>query len=114
MKLKLKKKPRTFFPRGDKKIKIEDLGDIELMPNEQVTFVKESGARFDFVSKNWGFYATPSLNDRLKNEGFKTAMVENSKGSIYIMVVEIKKLKLFQEYCNMENQKILEWLDERR
>lgn len=114
MKLKLKKKPRIFFPSGDKKIKIEDLGDIELMPNEQLTFVKESGARFDFASKNWGFYATPSVNNRLKNEGFKTAMVENSKGSIYIMVVETKKLKLFKEYCNTENQKILEWLDERR
>ena len=29
------------------------------------------------------------------------------------MVVEVEKLFLFQEYCKMEDQKILEWLDER-
>ena len=113
MKIKIKKKPRIFFPREDQKIKIKDLGDIELMPDEQLTFVKESGARFDFVSKNWGFYATPSVNKRLKGENFKTAIVQNSKGNIYIMVVEIEKLFLFEEYCKMEDQKILEWLDER-
>ena len=113
MKYNFKKKPRIFYPRGDKKIKIKDLGDIELMANEQLTFVKDSGARFDFVSKDWGFYATPSVNNRLKNENFKTALVQNSKGNIYVMVVEIEKLKLFEEYCKMEDQKILEWLDER-
>ena len=42
MKIKIKKKPRIFFPREDQKIKIKDLGDIELMPDEQLTFVKES------------------------------------------------------------------------
>ena len=113
MKLNLKKKPRIFFPRGDKKIKIKDLGDIELMPDEQLTFVKHSGARFDFVSKDWGFYATPSVNKRLRSENFKTAIVQDSNHNIYIMVVEIEKLKLFEAYCKMEDQKILEWLDER-
>lgn len=113
MKLNLKKVPRIFYPRGDFKIKIRDLGDIELMPNEQITFVKKSGSRFDFVSKDWGFYATPSVNKRLKNENFKTAIVQNNKGNVYIMVVETEKLKSFKEYCKMEDQRILEWLDER-
>ena len=31
---------------------------------------------------------------------------------IYIMVVEVKFLNLFKEYCEVENQKILIWLDD--
>ena len=113
MKVFLKKNPRKFYPRGDKKIKIIDMGDIELSPDEQITFIKKSGARIDFVSKSWGYYATPSINRRLKNENFKTAIVKNSSNNIYIMVVEISKLDLFINYCKAENQDILEWLDER-
>ena len=40
MKVFLKKNPRKFYPRGDKKIKIIDMGDIELSPDEQITFIK--------------------------------------------------------------------------
>lgn len=113
MKINIKKSPRIFYPRGDEKIQIKDCGDIYLEDDEQVTFVKMSGSRFDFVSKNWGFYATPSVNKRLKSENFKTAIVKNNFGSIYIMSVEITKLDLFEKYCAMEEQKVIEWLDER-
>tara|TARA_B100001741_G_scaffold270107_1_gene237533 strand:+ start:1625 stop:1975 length:351 start_codon:yes stop_codon:yes gene_type:complete len=113
MKLKLKDKPRVFYPKGDRKIKISDFGDIELLPDEQLTFVTNSKKRHDFVSKNWGFYATPSINHRLKKEGFKTALVKNLKGNLYIMVIENDKLDLFEEYCKSEDQIVIEWLDER-
>ena len=31
---------------------------------------------------------------------------------IYIMIVEVKFLNLFKEYCEVEDQKILIWLDD--
>lgn len=113
MKLDLKKKPRYFKPRKDKSIVISDLGTINLAPNEQLTFINESGKNHDFAAKDWGFYATPSINGRLKNEGFKTALVRNTFGQIYIMVVDTDKMDLFRKYCKEELQEVLEWLDER-
>ena len=66
------------------------------------------------LCKDWGFYSTPSINGRLKNEGFKTALVENQNGQIYVMSVDKDKLDLFEKYCKDENQTVLEWLDERK
>ena len=64
-----------------------------------ISFVNERNKRHDFVSKEWGFYATPSINSRLKSEGFKTALVKNKKNQIYIMVVEETQMELFKLYC---------------
>lgn len=114
MKLKIKDIPRIFRPRKDKDIYISDYGDIHLEPDEQVSFVTASGKRHDFAAKEWGFYATPSVNSRLKNEGFKTALIVNTFGQVYIMVVDINKMELFEKYCEVEEQQILEWLDERK
>ena len=110
-----KRPPRKFLVgRTDEKISISDCGDIYLDANEQVTMISLNGKRHDFVSKEWGFYATPSVNGRLKNEGFKTALVQNSSGQIYIMVVDKDSLGEFERYCTMEKQQVLEWLDERK
>ena len=38
--------------------------------------------------ENWGFYATPSINDRLHKQGYRCALVKNKKGSLYIMLIE--------------------------
>ena len=113
MKLNLKSPPRSFFPREDKKIEIKDHGEIELMPDEQITFVKPSGRRIDFASKNWGYYVTPSVNNNLKKQGFKTALVKNEIGNIYVLVVEEDKIDSFLKYCDEEKQNIIDWLDEK-
>ena len=68
----------------------------------------------DFACKDWGFYSTPSINGRLKNEGFKTALVENLKGQVYVMSVDSERIDIFEKYCENESQTILEWLDERK
>jgi hypothetical protein len=112
MRLELKKAPRIFTVGVDGAIKIKDMGDVHLAANEQLTFVTEEGGRFDFVRKNWGFYATPSINGRLVQEGFRTALVENESGRIYLMVVEEKMMMHFERYCHDERQKILQWLNE--
>jgi hypothetical protein len=106
--------PRLFAVGADQSIEISDHGDIFLEPDGQVTFVTASGSRHDFAAKDWGFYATPSVNGRLANEGFKTALVQNEAGLLFIMVVELEKQHLFERYCVVENQNVLEWLDERK
>lgn len=89
-----------------------DSADIHLDENEQVTFVTDGGQRYDFVRKEWGFYATPSINRRLKKEGFRTALVKNAQGRVYLMVVEVGKQDLFERYCEKEDQLVVEWLDD--
>jgi hypothetical protein len=107
--------PRTFkVGKPENKIVISDFGDLTLGANEQITLVSENGKRHDFAAKDWGFYSTPSINGRLKDEGFKTALVENQKGQIYIMSVDKDKMHLFEKYCIDEKQTVLEWLDERK
>ena len=76
MKYSLKKKARIFKVGTNNHIEIKDVGEIYLDPDEQITFVTRDGKRHDFVSKTWGFYVTPSINVRLKKEGFKTNMSE--------------------------------------
>ena len=115
MKYFSKNPPRKFkVGKPENKIVISDFGDLVLEPNEQITLVSEHGKRHDFAAKDWGFYSTPSINGRLKDEGFKTALVENQKGQIYIMSVDKDKINLFEKYCLNEQQTVLEWLDERK
>jgi len=109
-----KEPPRVFTVGVNQSIEIRDHGDIFLEPDGQVTFVTPNGSRHDFAAKDWGFYATPSVNGRLSSEGFKTALVQNEAGLLYVMVVEVEKRDLFDRYCAVENQNVLEWLDEGR
>ena len=112
MQIKLNESPREFAVGINGNIVIKDIGEIDLSDNEMVTFITDIGSRFDFVQKNWGFYATPSINSRLTKEGFKTALVQNKFKQVYVMVVEKKKIEAFQKYCADENQTVLRWLDE--
>lgn len=111
MKVDTQDKPRYFRVGVDGDIEIAHQADITLDPNEQVTFVTDTGAEFDFVRKDWGYYATPSINRRLKSFGFQTALVQNAKGHVYIFVVEPGKMDAFEEYCRIEKQTVLMWLD---
>ena len=47
-------------------------------------------------AKIGGFYSTPSINGRLKNEGFKTALVENLKGQVYVMSVDSERIDILR------------------
>lgn len=113
MKFSLKNPPRVFRVGAEGHIEISDCGDIELEANEQVTFLTPSGKAHDFAAKSWGFYGTPSVNGRLKDQGFKTALVRNAFGKIYIMVVDENEMQAFTSYLAEEKNDLLEWLDER-
>ena len=100
MKIKLKDEPRKFT---FKDITLSDMGKIHLENNEMVSFVNQSGKECDFVQKSWGFYVCPSVNGRLKHEGFKTALVSNTDKRLYVLVVDKDKIKEFHEYMKDQN-----------
>lgn len=102
--------PRTFSVNG---VELVDLGKIRLEPNEMVSFQTSSGKECDFTATSWGFYLGPSLNGRLKGEGFKTALVINEHNRVHVNAVEADKIEEFKNYLKT-NQKtvILCWLDE--
>ena len=114
MKYCFKETPRKFeLIQNDKSYVLEDVGEIQLDPNQLITLVNTENKRHDVVSKEWGYYITPSLNKRAKKEGYKTALVKNSFDLYYVMVVEINKIEQFNNYLIETNQILIEFLDER-
>lgn len=103
--------PREFCVGNG--IVVKNCARIGLQPDEQVTFVTESGAEYDVMRKAWGYYATPSLNGRLRSNGYKTALVRSASGKYFVMLVEIERVSEFVSYLQAENETFMEWLDER-
>ena len=107
-----KKTPNREFKVGlNKSIILKDCGSIKLEKDEQVTFLTNKSAEYDVVRKSWGFYATPSINGRLKNFGLKTALVKNKFDQYYIMIVEKGFEEDFFKYLKDESNEIITWLD---
>ena len=106
--------PIRKFSVGEKKSKItiKHCANIYLESDEQVTFCTKEGKEYDIVKKNWGYYATPSINQRLKSFGYKTALVKNLNDMLYIMIVDENKIAEFESYLSKESQKIIQWLDD--
>ena len=69
MKILKKRKPRIFKVGFDNKISVKDFGKIYLKNHEQITFMDDNH-EYDFGKKDWGYYSTPSINGRLKNNQF--------------------------------------------
>jgi len=102
----IKKKTIRKFSVGKRNLVLKDCGQIYLNDNEQVTFVKKK-SEFDIVKKNWGYYATPSINKRLKNFNFRTYITKNSNNYINVMIVHKEKIKYFKKYLKVESMIIL-------
>ena len=67
---------------------------------------------YDICKKNWGFYATPSLNKRLRKFGYKAALVKNKNLFTFsILIVDVKKKNIFFKYISDQNMILLCWLD---
>lgn len=112
MKIIKKNKPRKFIVGNKKKIIIKDCAKIFLNKNEQITFIGKNKLEYDVARKDWGFYATPSLNGRLKKFGLKSALVRSKISNMfYILLVEKNKKKEFNKYIKDENCEIITWLD---
>jgi hypothetical protein len=51
--------------------------------------VTKSGAEYDVAAKDWGFYATPSLNGRLQQFGLRGVLIRNrGTGRYFVLLVE--------------------------
>ena len=106
--------PARNFKVGkpENEIVMKDCGKIVLEHDEQVTFSNSSGLEYDIARKDWGFYATPSLNGRLSSFGLRGVLAKNRESdSFFILLVEKGKEALFDEYCNLENLAVVTWLD---
>lgn len=105
--------PRRFEVSGaGLKLTLSDCGRVALEPNEQVTFTTEAGAEYDVARKDWGFYATPSINARLKSFGLRSALVLSVYGRLFLVLVEKGKEDAFLAYVESDRQKLLCWLDD--
>ncbi len=112
MKSYIKLKPRVFNVGNKKEFSIKDYGSIHLNPNEQITFLDNENCEYDITKKDWGFYATPSINGRLVRFNYKSALVINRKKMVYLMLCKIGKENEFKNYLAVEGQKIICWLND--
>jgi hypothetical protein len=77
-----------------------------------VTFTLPGGGEYDLARKDWGFYATPSLNGRLEQFGLRGVLIKNrGSGRYFVLLVERGKEPLFETYCRKENLAVVAWLD---
>jgi hypothetical protein len=112
MKFEPKTPPRRFNVGNSVKFDMLDCGEVRLQPDEQITFRTASGAEYDVAAKDWGFYATPSLNGRLEQFGLRGVLIRNRDTARYFMLlVESGKEVLFDTYCKQENLAVVAWLD---
>lgn len=112
MKFEEKNPPRLFPVGNDVKFDMADCGNVFLKPDEQVTFVTEGDAEYDVARKDWGFYATPSLNGRLEQFGLRTVLIKNrGTGRFFVFLVEEGKEEAFKDYCEQENLAVIAWMD---
>jgi hypothetical protein len=105
--------PRNFqVGKPENKVVMKDCGSIVLEHDEQVTFTDSSGLEYDIARKDWGFYATPSLNGRLKSFGLNGVLIKNKdSGKFFVLLVEEGKEDLFKNYCKKENLIVVSWLN---
>lgn len=105
--------PRRFEVSGaGVRLTLSDCGRVALQPDEQVTFTTDAGGEYDVTRKDWGFYATPSTNGRLKSFGLRAALVVSGYGRLFLMLVEKGKEDAFLTYVAADRQKLLCWLDD--
>ena len=111
MKFDEKRPPRVFQVGNVEKFPMRDCGTMRLAPDEQITFVTESGAEYDVARKDWGFYATPSLNGRLTSFGLRAVLVKNPGGRYFVLLVQKDRDKEFDAYVKSEQLAIVCWMD---
>ncbi|MBM3601752.1 MAG: hypothetical protein FJX35_26460 [Alphaproteobacteria bacterium] len=112
MKLVERTPPRRFaVGHKGQEIWLNHVADVELAPDEQITLTTPGGREFDIVRKSWGYYATPSLNGRLKQFGYRSALVASGDRR-YLLLVEQDRMAEFEAYIGAQRMRVIAWLDE--
>lgn len=112
MKFEPRDPPRAFSVGPEGQLVMRDCGTVHLAADEQVTFVTSQGAQYDVARKEWGFYATPSLNGRLTAFGLRTCLACNSAGRYFVLLVERGQEAAFAQYAACETLRVVAWLDD--
>lgn len=112
MRFDRKNPPRRYEVGWGERFDISDCGTLALEPDEQVTLVTESGGELDVTRKDWGFYATPSLNARLLDFKLHAVLVRNQIDRYFVLLVEEGKEPAFERYLAVEELVIVAWLDD--
>jgi hypothetical protein len=100
---------RRFAVAGG--VTLTHAADIALDADEQVTFTTPAGGELDVVRKDWGFYATSSLNGRLPAHGLRPALVRNAEGRRWLLLVERGHEAAFDAYRAEQGLEVETWLD---
>lgn len=103
--------PREFVVGHGSPIRMKDCARIALDPDEQVTFTTDSGGEYDVARKNWGFYATPSLNARLPRFGLRAVLASSWEKKYFLYLVERGREAEFEQYLDRERNFVVSWLD---
>lgn len=111
MRFEEKNPSRPFAVGNAAKFFMHDCGTLRLEPDEQVTMVTDFGAQYDVARKEFGFYATPSLNGRLASFGLRGVLVKNPIGNYFVMLVEQGREELFEKYLSSEQLSVVCWMD---
>ena len=112
MKFAPKVPPRRFPVGNAVKFDMKDCGELMLGADEQVTFKTERGGEYDVARKDWGFYATPSLNGRLEQFGLRAVLIRNREtGRYFILLVERGEEARFDAYMAREGLDLITWMD---
>lgn len=112
MRFEQKDPPRRYEVGWGERFDISDCGTLALEPDEQVTFVTPAGGELDVTRKDWGFYATPSLNARLVEFQLHAVLVRNKIDRYFVLLVEEGKEPLFERYVELEQLEVVTWLDD--
>ncbi|MSP87944.1 MAG: hypothetical protein EXQ92_03890 [Alphaproteobacteria bacterium] len=111
MKLKERTPPRRFaVGHKGREIHLSHVADIELAADEQITLTASGGHEYDIVRKSWGYYATPSLNGRLRQFGLRSALVASGERR-YLLLVEEDRMAEFEAYIAAQSMRVIAWLD---
>jgi len=108
--------PRTFAV-GNRGGMLGHVANVELGEDEVITFHAPAGTQLDVTRKSWGYYATPSLNGRLREHGLRAALavgVPRDAGQperMYVLLVEAGREDDFQTYIDAEHMRVVGWLD---
>jgi hypothetical protein len=101
---------RKFYVGNEFPIQISLIKELAILPDQMITLVTRNSKRLDVACKNWGFYATPSINSRLADQNLRVAITENEQGRRYVLVVDVDEIMAFEEYCGIQKQRVVSWL----
>lgn len=111
MRFSPKEPPRRFEAGTDTKVTLSHCGDMHLGPDELISFVTDSGHEYDITRKEWGFYATPSLNHRLLQHNLHAVLARNGTNQFFLLLVENGKEAAFEAYLAAQHMTVVYWMD---